>query len=343
MNINNYQNDDASNFRNNNISGNSFLDQERIHFLKGLLESPLVDENGLNDIQLLSPPQQAIALAHVGIERFRLPVSYAHPFGPMNHDTHASLFVNLRPGKTGLNMSRMVEYIQAETSNKIVDPKLIRQMATGLRSLMCDSLHESPLEWSKIHLKFPYALKQTTLKSERWGWQYYDCELMGIHKLGKDQVFLVVNYEYSATCPCALSMSKQYEQEFNQHQRQDGYGVAVAHSQRAKASVTVQLTEQAIESGEYFIPELVNLLRLALPTETQSLAKRMDEQAFAILNGSNPMFVEHAGKYVHQILEQATWIQDWFAKLEHFESLHSHNAVAELYKGIPEGLKNSLI
>jgi len=316
----------------------SLLESERNYLLKNLLEHPIKDDSGLNDIQLL-PAQQSVAIAHVGIERFRIPLIFPHPFGPLNHDTQASLFVNLRPGKTGLNMSRMVEFIQQETNGKVITPRFISEITTVLRNVMVDSLVESPLEWSKISLKFPYVLKQVSLKSEKWGWQYYDCELTAIHKLGKDQVFLTLHYEYSATCPCALSMAKQYESEFSSGLRRDGLGVAVAHSQRALAQITIELSSESILQDNFFFPELINLIKIAIPTETQVLAKRIDEQAFAILNGSNPMFVEHASKYLHQTLETENKIIDWYAKLTHFESLHSHNATAEIFKGIPEGLR----
>lgn len=325
------------------ITGMIELEQERREFLRQLLDHPLQDDHGLNDIQRLPVEQRGLALASVGIERFRLPVLYPHPYGAMNHDTQAALYVNLRPGKVGLNMSRMVEFVQSSTEGP--DPmtaKKFLDMAEGLGLAMRDEAHESPLESAKIEFCFLYALKQVSLKSERWGWQYYDSKMIATHRWGRGQLFLVVSYEYSATCPCALSMSKQYESEFHQSLRRDGFGVAVPHSQRACATVTVELSAEAIDRGDVFLAELVDLLRVALPTETQSLAKRIDEQAFAILNGSNPLFVEHAAKYVHQVLDSTPWICDWHAKLEHFESLHSHNAVAEIYKGIQEGLRNSL-
>ncbi len=48
--------------------------------------------------------------------------------------------------------------------------------------------------------------------------------------------------------------------------------------------------------------DLVAIIRKGLPTETQSMVKRIDEQAFAIMNGSNPMFVEHATRRLSKVL-----------------------------------------
>ena len=62
------------------------------------------------------------------------------------------------------------------------------------------------------------------------------------------------------------------------------------------------------------------------------MVKRIDEQAFAILNAENPMFVEHASRRLAHVLNLEEKILDWEASVEHFESLHSHNAVAYIRK-----------
>ena len=139
---------------------------------------------------------------------------------------------------------------------------------------------------------------------------------------------LTLNYEYSSTCPCSLSMSKQYESQFRAGETNEGSGIASAHSQRSFATVNVTYRLE----DHIHIEDLVELMRKAIPTETQSLVKRLDEQAFAILNGENPMFVEHASRRISLVLNQESRILDWNVKIEHFESLHSHNAVAYICK-----------
>ena len=144
---------------------------------------------------------------------------------------------------------------------------------------------------------------------------------------------LEINYEYSSTCPCSLSMAKQYEEDYRQGRTKEGNGIATAHSQRSRATVWIH---HGCES-ELGIEKVVELLRVALPTETQSMVKRLDEQAFAILNGENPMFVEHASRRLAAVLDGEKEISYWEAKVEHFESLHSHNAVAFITKELKPG------
>ena len=44
------------------------------------------------------------------------------------------------------------------------------------------------------------------------------------------------------------------------------------------------------------------------------------------------MFVEHASRRLAHVFDNEKRIIDWKVKVEHFESLHSHNAVAYIKK-----------
>jgi GTP cyclohydrolase I len=123
-------------------------------------------------------------------------------------------------------------------------------------------------------------------------------------------------------------MSKQYEKSFAEGKTKEGNGMAVAHSQRSVATCSF-----FFDSKHNFKTEaLVDFIREAIPTETQSLVKRIDEQAFAILNGEHPMFVEHASRRLALVFDKIPNLDDWKVKVEHLESLHSHNAVAYISK-----------
>lgn len=294
-----------------------------------IMNCAVKDESGLNDFQKL-PNTHGIAIPRVGIERFRMPLNYRHQDGTvMNHDTEASMFVSLGADKTGVNMSRFCQILQSEALEHPVDNEFFKKVLRRFRSDLRDYDTEELIPNAELSLSFKYATKQTSLKSENWGWQYYDCVLKGSENAKGDILMsLTLNYEYSSTCPCSLSMAKQYEEDYRNGKTTEGNGIATAHSQRsnAKTTVTYQL-ENALT-----IEELVALLREALPTETQSLVKRVDEQAFAILNGENPIFVEHVARRLSHALDGDKRIIDWNVQIEHWESLHSHNAVAYIQK-----------
>lgn len=66
----------------------------------------------------------------------------------------------------------------------------------------------------------------------------------------------------------------------------------------------------------------------------RELHARADEQAFALLNGRNPMFVEDAARRIEAALSRYA---DPSVHIRHLESLHAHDAVAWA-ASIPEGV-----
>ncbi|MBL7664368.1 MAG: GTP cyclohydrolase I FolE2 [Bacteriovoracaceae bacterium] len=301
-----------------------------------VLYCDIKDNAGLNDFQKL-PDRQGIAIPKVGISRLRLPLTFKHSDGYfMGHDCEASMYLNLAAGKTGINMSRLVKILQEEGMDHFVNTHFLKSVLNRYRHELKDSEKDEPFKQAFLKIQFSYPMKQKSLKSNNWGWQYYPATLQAKQTgENKFEVFITVEYEYSSTCPCSLSMAKQYEREFKAGLTTEGNGIAAAHSQRSKATCKIQIDPQS----DFFLEDLVQHMRTAIPTETQSLVKRVDEQAFAILNGENPMFVEHASKRLFKTLNSDARILDWIVTLEHFESLHSHNAVAVINKGIAGGLE----
>lgn len=310
------------------------------HFKAQILNCEVKDSTGLSDFQKL-PEDSGIGINKVGISRFRIPLSYYHSDGSIvNHDTIASMYVTLESGKTGINMSRLPAFMQEEAQEHPVGMDFLRSILQRYHIGMRDSEKEPPLSNAWLKLRFSYPIKQKSLKSNNEGWQYYDCELEGKSKMGADgthtiRVFLTVSYEYSSTCPCSASMALQYQEDYRKGLTTEGNGIATAHAQRSICKCTIEFSPNEI----FMIEDLVKLLKKALPTETQTLVKRVDEQFFAILNGENLMFVEHATRRLAQVLNSEKRILDWVCSVEHQESLHSHNAVGVIYKGIDQGLR----
>jgi len=110
--------------------------------------------------------------------------------------------------------------------------------------------------------------------------------------------------------------------------------LATPHSQRSAAEVRVRLTP----TFQMFpIVELIDEIENSLKTPVQATVKREDEQAFALLNGSNLMFCEDAGRRIQTALNRDDRILDYWARCTHYESLHPHNAVSVVTKGIDGG------
>jgi len=82
---------------------------------------------------------------------------------------------------------------------------------------------------------------------------------------------------------------------------------------------------------------LIDSVEEALATPVQTAVKREDEQAFAKLNGENLMFCEDAGRRIKLALNNNPDFLDFWARAAHYESLHAHDAVAVVTKGVRGG------
>ncbi len=88
---------------------------------------------------------------------------------------------------------------------------------------------------------------------------------------------------------------------------------------------------------EFGIVDFIDLTENALETPVQTAVKREDEQAFALRNGMNPMFCEDAARKLKRALGLRPDILDFWLRVEHYESLHAHDAVSIVTKGIHGG------
>jgi len=104
--------------------------------------------------------------------------------------------------------------------------------------------------------------------------------------------------------------------------------VATPHAQRSFARVKVDVEK------DFDFKQLIDVVEEALQTAVQGAVKREDEQEFALRNGQNLMFCEDAARRVKVSLDQTSGILDFIAEFNHVESLHPHNAVSRISKGL---------
>ncbi|MEX1056406.1 MAG: GTP cyclohydrolase, FolE2/MptA family, partial [Natronospirillum sp.] len=111
---------------------------------------------------------------------------------------------------------------------------------------------------------------------------------------------------------------------------------ATPHSQRSNARVKIKV-DPALPAFPFL--SLIDAIEAALNTPVQTAVKREDEQEFARLNAENLMFCEDAARRVTSVLNQQPWVRDFWLRVDHYESLHAHDAVAINSKGLPHGYK----
>ena len=253
-------------------------------------------------------------LQHVGISNFRLPIRFhRRDDSDLTLETSVTGTVSLEAGKKGINMSRIMRsfYKHAEKtfSFEVIEAALDDYIAD------LDSID------ARIQMRFSYPMKIRSLRSDLEGYQYYDFALELVETGGVRRKFMHLDYVYSSTCPCSLELSE--------HARQQRGQLATPHSQRSVARISVEMSSDAC----LWFEDLIEIAPSAVPTETQVMVKREDEQAFAELNAANPIFVEDAARLFCEALLADARIGDFRIVASHQESLHSHDAVSILTEG----------
>ncbi len=254
-------------------------------------------------------------IQHVGISNFRLPIRYhTRDNGDLTLETSVTGTVSLEAEKKGINMSRIMRsfYAHAEKtfSFEVIEAALDDYKA-DLESFD-----------ARIQMRLSFPMRVDSLRSGLSGYQYYDIALELVERNGVRQKIVHLDFVYSSTCPCSLELSEHARETRNQ--------LATPHSQRSVARLSVELAEG---QGCLWFEDLIDMARAAVPTETQVMVKREDEQAFAELNAANPIFVEDAARLFAEQLECDPRVGDFRVVASHQESLHSHDAVSVLTEG----------
>ena len=260
-----------------------------------------------------------VPIQQVGISNFKLPLNIKQRDGKTQLlEVSVDGYVSLDANKKGINMGRIMR-----TFYRFKDDIFTLDTLENILKAYKKDLNAQE---AFLRLDFSFPMLKNSLRSELKGYQYYDVSLEGhLDSYGRFNKFMHLNFEYSSACPCSYELAE--------HAREVRNLAAIPHSQRSVAEVTVALKDT------FYVEDLVEICREALQTETQVIVKREDEQAFAELNGAFQKFVEDAARLLYQELDSYNSIHDFVVRCAHLESLHSHDAVSRICKGLPNGLR----
>lgn len=275
------------------------------------------DEDYLNSMpDLQNQPVASLPIERVGIHNFHLPLK-VHQLDGEYQEVRAEIsgMVSLDADKAGINMSRIIRTAYGTFGDVFTIDTLCDVLKNYKKDL-------NSLE-AQVMVRFPYRMWTKALRTpNEGGWQYYDITFdLTLNRDGEFRKVMMIDFVYSSACPCSTELSMHAA---------DVRGVyGIPHSQRSVARVMLEFDKMI------WIEDVVTLLREVLQTETLVFCKRADEQAFAELNGANVKFVEDAARLIADQLNGEDLVNDYKLIINHLESLHSHNAVAVITKGLP--------
>lgn len=306
-----------------------------------------MDHQTLPDVASRVTSDAASLLDWVGMSDIELPVILPQEKrDPIRVSAKAQVYVNLiDPNAKGIHMSRL--YL---TLNKFMgDLPLNRKSLKQVLEAFAESHHELSNK-AFCEFRFDFMQESPSLKSGLSGWKGYPVIITGVLEKGKLYQQLQVRIPYSSTCPCSAALARQliqqkFLEDFSDQQTISAAQIhqwlgteeailATPHSQRSYAEVKVRIKG---DCTEFPITQLIAQVEDVLKTAVQAVVKREDEQEFARLNGQNLMFCEDAARRIKNCLDKDSTYADYWVRVDHIESLHPHNAVSIVTKGINAG------
>ncbi len=258
----------------------------------------------------------------------------------------ADAFVSLDdPEAKGIHMSRLYLGLTQALDGEALSLPLLARVLHGFVGS-----HHGLSRSARVGLGFDWLVRRPALKSANSAWRSYPVTITGDLSADRIRFRLGVTVAYASTCPCSAALARQlvqakFRDDFATREQlslddvatwlgQESSIVATPHAQRSYVVLEVEIIDPVGVPG---FTHLIDLVEGALKTAVQAAVKREDEQEFARLNGSNLMFCEDAGRRLKRALDADRRISDYRVEAVHVESLHPHNAVSIVTKGVAGG------
>ena len=284
------------------------------------------DKTCLPDVQCTEPGIQ-IPIKRVGVENVEVPFkleSKDKTFHEMI--ANVAMGTNLDEDSKGISMSRLLRTLQ---------PYLDLPLKSKLIQEIIESMLES-VGGSEAFMKFEFRLprvRESVISKNKFP-IYYKCKFQGEIINGDVPVtaelsantslfrfFQGVTVQYASYCPCSAELCNALD------------GPGFPHNQRSFAHILVETDG----TNYVWLEDLIDAVEVVIPTLPYPIIKREDEQEIGRIAAQNPMFVEDAIRAISQSIDTIDGVGDWIIKCSHEESIHTSEAIAINWKGIPYG------
>jgi GTP cyclohydrolase I len=259
----------------------------------------------MKDIQQQHDPR-GIDVDQVGVRNLRYPIEVLDKAHKRQQTVATiSLSANLPHRYKGTHMSRFVEILNRCRRDMTMHtlPDVLHEVNTHLES-----------ESARINIAFPYFIHKKAPVSGATGIMDYECRFIATMHRGEYDFILSVSAPVTSLCPCSKEISD--------------YG---AHNQRG--TVTVQLRHEHSGDGTcqiVWIEDVIEYIETSASVPVYALLKRSDERQVTMQAYDNPVFVEDIVRNCAELLKKDTRIAWFQVHAENHESIHNHNAFAEL-------------
>ena len=252
----------------------------------------------LHDLQS-EADHRALKIDKVGIRGLQMPISISdrnrtecQTIGTFD------VFVDLPADVKGTHMSRFVEILQAHK-----EPFSVETICDLLTSVQ----HRLDAHSAYLSLEFPYFLEKEAPVTRLPSPMNYQVSLHAELTPDGRQLTQEIKVPVKTLCPCSKSISK--------------YG---AHNQRGIVTVKIR------SNGTVWTEEIIETVEASGSSELYALLKRPDEKFVTEKAYENPVFVEDLVRNVVTRLKSDPRIHWYQVEAENQESIHNHNAYAQI-------------
>lgn len=246
--------------------------------------------------------ERNIKINKVGVKNVSFPFSIQMRDGP-DFNTIASLsaYAELDSNKRGSHLSRFLEIING--NDDWFEPNRIPEILKDI----CEKLDSNK---SYIYLSCPIFIPRLSPVSNSFGLFHYNYSLECCYNGEFDDREIVsgVEIEGMTLCPCSKEISE--------------YG---AHNQRC---ILYYEVDEQIDHDT-----LLQISANCFSSKTYPVLKREDEKFITEYSYDNPRFVEDVVRTCMENIDNEIIYDYALVKCESMESIHQHNAYAEIKRG----------
>ncbi len=240
-----------------------------------------------------------ISIDRVGVSGVSYPIVVLDPeFSEQHTVARVCMSVSLAGDTRGTHMSRFMGLLN-DFQGKVT---------LGNLEDMVDIIQESlGAEKAELIFEFPYFVKRKAPVSRIESYSGYDVVFWSSREKDRFDFILQVRVPVQTLCPCSREIAE-----------------TGAHNQRAYVEISVRMKNLV------WIEEIVDIAEKAASAPVFSLLKREDEKFITEFAYSNPRFVEDVAREAVLDLEQDDRITWFRVKVTSQESIHNHDAFAEI-------------
>ena len=249
--------------------------------------------------------ERRVAIDKVGVKGVTYPLTLkTRDGGEQPTVATMNMYVSLPHHQKGTHMSRFLEVLN-ENAHPLT-PEMFTTIAHQIRQkLDADHAH--------LEVEFTYFIEKSAPVTGSKGLMDYKVKFMVSANAVEDFV-MSVSAPATSLCPCSKEISR--------------YG---AHNQRCEIEASVRV------ESPMWIEDLVEHLEAAASTEVFAVLKRPDEKYVTAAAYANPKFVEDIVRDLAVGLDEDKNIVWYRINSENFESIHNHNAYAQITRDKREG------